>query len=165
MDSKELLAKWHNGLRMAHKAHEQAAAHFDLRGRGLSVATVVFSTIVGTSIFADAGETYPLAWKLVAGLLSIVAAVLAAVQASLKYSETAGAHRQIARRIGPLRRECEELRVQLDDGQTLPPDTLSSLRKRWDEIDADAPTVPQKIWNRVAASVLREAASPTPQQR
>ena len=52
MDSKELLGKWHIGLRMAHKAHEQATAHFELRGRTLSIATVIFSTVVGTSIFA-----------------------------------------------------------------------------------------------------------------
>ena len=36
---------------------------------------------------------------------------------------------------------------------------ITDLRKRWDEVDADSPSVPQKLYDKVVASLQR---SPTP---
>lgn len=158
MDHAKLLDQWHKGLRIAHKAHQQAAVKFERGGRWLGAATVIATTIVGTSLFADASSSLDTSWKIGAGILSLVAAILSAIQGTLRFSETAALHRSAAQRYGPLRREVEELIAVSGSGATIDPDRISALRKHWDEIDADAPSVPQDLYNAVVASL--QPASP-----
>ncbi len=153
MDHLKLLEQWHKGLRIAHKAHQQAAVKFERNGRWLGAATVIASTIVGTSLFADASSSLDTAWKISAGVLSLVAAILSAIQGTLKFSETAALHRSAAQRYGPLRREVEEMIATSGAGGNVEPSRISDLRKRWDEIDADAPSVPQDLYDAVVASL------------
>jgi hypothetical protein len=47
----KLLEQWHMGLRIAHKAHQQAAVKYERSGRWLGAATVIATTMVGTSLF------------------------------------------------------------------------------------------------------------------
>ena len=154
MNARDLLNQWQRGLHMFHKAHEQAATLFERRGRLLGSATVIVTTAVGTGIFADApalvGDT---AWKIGGGLLSLFAAVLSALQGSLKYAELAAAHRRAARSIGPLRRETEQMLAESDAGESPKPEALTALRKKWAEIDQHAPTIPQPLWDRIAAGI------------
>jgi hypothetical protein len=44
-------------------------------------------------------------------------------------------------------------------GGNLSQTKITDLRKRWDEVDADSPSVPQKLYDKVVASLQR---SPTP---
>lgn len=155
MDHLKLLEQWHMGLRTAHKAHQQAAVRFERNGRWLGAATVIASTIVGTSLFADASSSLDIGWKIGAGILSLVAAILSAIQGTLKFSELATLHRSAAQHYGPLRREVEEMLAAAGAGGELSPTKISDLRKRWDEIDADAPSVPQKLYDAVVASLQR----------
>lgn len=143
------------GLRIAHKAHQQAAVKFERNGRWLGAATVIASTIVGTSLFADASSSLDVGWKIGAGILSLVAAILSAIQGTLKFSELAALHRSAAQHYGPLRREVEEMLAAAGAGAELSPAKISDLRKRWDEIDADAPSVPQELYDAVVASLQR----------
>src|SRR5437868_8070549 len=83
MEQLKLLEQWHKGLRIQNKSHVQAAAKFDRDARWLSIAALVASTIVGTSLFTDANSTLSAGWKIAAGVLSLIAAVLSAVQGSL----------------------------------------------------------------------------------
>lgn len=159
MDPVKLLEQWHRGLRIVHKAHQRAAVRFDHNGRWLSVATVIASTMVGTSLFADANTSLSTGWKIGAGILSLVAALLSAVQGALKYNELSALHRAAAQRYGPLRREVEEVLAEVGAGGTLPRERLTELRKRWDDIDSDSPTVPQGLYDSVVASL---APSPQP---
>jgi len=162
MDHVKLLEQWQRGLRIAHKAHQKAAVKFESQGRWLGVAAVITSTIVGTSLFADANATVSQGWKIGAGVLSLVAAVLSAVQGILKYGEIAALHRAAAQRYGPLRREVEELLAEVDPANPIAHQVVAGLRKRWDEIDADSPSVPQKIYDDALASLTPSPASVPP---
>lgn len=153
MDHLKLLQQWHMGLRIAHKSHQRAAVKFERSGRWLGASTVIASTVVGTSLFADAGADLSIGWKIGAGVLSLIAAVLSAVQGTLKFSELASQHRSAAQHYGPLRREVEEMLAEAGAGGTLSATKISDLRKRWDEVDADSPNVPQKLYDAVVASL------------
>src|ERR1700723_412616 len=109
MEQLKLLEQWHHGLRVEHKSHVQAAAKCERNGRWLSIAALVASTIVGTSLLADANSSLSRSWKIGAGVLSLIAAVLSALQGSLKLGEQATLHRAAMQRYGTLRREVEEL--------------------------------------------------------
>jgi len=80
MDYQELLTEWRDRTTHAHRAHRMAAAQFEFRYRVLGAGAVSLSAIVGTTIFFTLQESPDLYIRVVAGLLSIVAAVLAALQ-------------------------------------------------------------------------------------
>ncbi len=162
MDYASLLEQWQRGLRIVHKAHQQAAVQFEQRARWLSVATVIASTAVGTSLFADANANLTAGWKIGAGLLSLLAAILSAVQGTLKYSELVVQHRAAAQRYGPLRREVDELLADAALGGAITHDIVTDLRKRWDTVDADSPNIPQKLYDAVVASLPATAAPTVP---
>ena len=164
MDQLKLLEQWHQGLRIDHKAHVRAATKFERDGRWLSIAALVASTVVGTSLFTDVNSPLSSHWKIAAGILSLIAAVLSAIQGSLKLGEQATLHRTATQRYGTLRREVEELIADAtNNGGQISREIMTDLRKRWDEIDADAPTVPQKIFDSVCESMKVSGQPPPPQ--
>ena len=125
--------------RLAHRAIAQSrsAATCELRGRLLGVAVVVLSTIVGTAIFSTLESSPSTAVKIVAGLASVGAGVLAALQTFLGFEERAAKHREVATAYGTLRREPET-------GMAFPEEARSSRScwtasaLAWDAIDAKA---------------------------
>src|SRR5688572_21035863 len=84
-----LVDQWLNGLRISHIAHSQSAASCELRGRILGVCVVVLSTVVGTAIFSTLESSPSTATKVVAGLLSVAAGVVAALQTFLGFDQRA----------------------------------------------------------------------------
>jgi hypothetical protein len=157
MEQLKLLEQWHHGLRVEHKSHVQAAAKCERNGRWLSIAALVASTIVGTSLLADANSSLSRSWKIGAGVLSLIAAVLSALQGSLKLGEQATLHRAAMQRYGTLRREVEELISEANTDGKITLDIMRDLRKRWDEIDGESPIVPQKLYDAVSASLQAPA--------
>ena len=158
MDANVLLDQWHAGVRILHLAHTRAAVSFERRGRFLGVPVIIFSTAVGTSIFAGAEASPTL--KIIAGLMSLGAAVLSSLQTTLKYCETAGQHKAAAQKYGKLRREIEvhlvSLQMETLDSLTA---LLEKLQDEWDTLDDQSPTISQKIYDQSAAIAgIRDAA-------
>jgi hypothetical protein len=150
------------GLRISHKAHRRAAAAFDRRATFLGVATVIVTTVAGTTYFSSAASSSAFALKVVAGCLSITAAVLAALQTALKYTERCAAHAAVGHHYGILRRGTEELLATVskagpDDAWL---DALKAIRKTWNDIDDGAPHVPQELYDRVIRKLVRVDGSP-----
>lgn len=149
------LRNWQRGLRINHIAHHRAAARDATLGLALGVTVVVLSTIVGTAIFATLNQSPSTAAKTVAGLFSVAAGVFGALQTFLRFPQRQAAHHEAAVKYGALRREIEAVLGLPHSEQNLG-QLLSDLRLRWDEIDAGAPAVSQRIW-RVAAGTVAQA--------
>ena len=148
----QVFEQWRNGIRIQHRAHSQAASLFARRGRILAVATLMLTTIVGTSIFASLNSSPSTGWKIVAGLTSIAAALLAAVQAFLTYPEIAERHRRASLRLGVLRHRLEQGVIT---GTPISQASLEEIRVEWDDIASEAPPLPQRL-NRRAEAEVRE---------
>ena len=141
----ETLLKWQKGLRISHMAHHRAAARCSAMGRLLGISVVVLSTAVGTSIFATLERSPSTRAKMLAGLLSVTAAILAALQTFLGFARREAGHHEVAVRYGALRREIEAV-LALPPAELELQQTLADLRGRWDGIDVSAPAVPPRIW-------------------
>jgi hypothetical protein len=154
------LDQWHTGVRILHHAHARAAVSFERRGRFLGVPVIILTTAVGTSIFAGAESSPTL--KIIAGLLSLGAAVLSALQTTLKYSEVASQHKAAAQKYGKLRREIEVHEVSLQtETQASLTALLEKLQDEWDTLDDQSPTIPQGIYDKSAAIVRAGSSAPT----
>lgn len=153
MRREDLLQQWCTGVRIAHVAHEKAAARYDAVGRLLGVVVVVLSTIVGTAIFSTLARSPSTALKVVTGALSTAAAVVAGVQAFLGYPQRAADHREAAMRYGTLRRHLEQLMAFPPDDVTLVAKAMEGFAEQWDDVEAAGRPVPQKIWDQATAYV------------
>jgi hypothetical protein len=157
MDPIDLAQHTLRGLRISHKAHRRAAAAFDRRATFLGVATVIVTTVAGTTYFSSAASSSAFALKVLAGCLSITAAVLAALQTALKYTERCAAHGAVGHHYGILRRSTEELlaTVSKTGADEAWVEALKAIRKSWNDIDDGAPHVPQEMYDAVVRKLMR----------
>jgi hypothetical protein len=157
LGERETLRDWQRGLRISHIAHHKAAARYAMLGRALGITVVVLSTVVGTAIFTTISQSPSTGAKTIAGLLSVTAAVFGAMQTFLGFPQRQAAHHEAAVGYGALRREIESALGFPQSNEELRK-LLSDLRIRWDEIDAGAPAVPQRIWDTAIKTVQHAEA-------
>src|SRR3954453_23840604 len=79
-----LIEDWHNRAAAAQHAHYLLAHRLRRRNLGLGVPAVIFSSIVGTSLFASlTRDDINTSIRVVIGCISVLAAVAAALQTFL----------------------------------------------------------------------------------
>jgi hypothetical protein len=146
LDAKTRLEQWLNGIKIAHISHLRASAHYKRLGRGFGIPVVILTTIVGTTVFTSMASSveYSTGLQLLAGLLSMGAAVISGLATFLNYGELAERHRDAAVKYGNLRRELEEIMCFTPSQDELKL-KMTDLRTRWNALDTEAPSVPQNI--------------------
>ena len=146
-----LLREWHDRTAAARSAHYLLASRMRRRNLGVGVPAVIFSAVVGTSLFAtlsDANLARPL--RVVIGVISVMAAVLAALQPFFGFSQRAERHVIAADWYSAVRRQLEEL-IALPSGERGPPkECLDGIRKEMSKIGQQAPEIGEHLWSKVA---------------
>jgi hypothetical protein len=144
-----ILKQWHHSLLTLNRGHFIAAAMCERRNLRLGVPTALLAAVAGTSIFASLTIS-PAVWaKILVGLLSLTAAVLAILQTFLRYDERAQQHKEAGQRFGILRREIEAAFACYGDSDAqLSPEFFTSIGHRWDECSKEFPPLLQKIHDR-----------------
>jgi hypothetical protein len=150
---RELLIRWLKRLRESQFAHNEASKNFNRYRYFIGIPSAILSTIVGTSVFASLGKTVDPRMQIIVGLISVLAAVLSALQTILRYSERAELHRSSAANYGSLRRKIEEILVQNKDDSELNSD-ISSIRQEIDNLAKDAPNFSDRIWGKAINKAL-----------
>jgi hypothetical protein len=148
----ELVRDWRHRVLEAQGTHYECAKPLDRMNIWCGIPVVALSTIVGTSVFASLGESNPdLRWRIVVGLISVLAAVLSGLQTFLRFSERAEKHRSVAARYGAIRREIEQVMASGEFNGPNGKKILDPLRAKMDALAAEAPATPQRIYKAVAA--------------
>jgi hypothetical protein len=158
MDSDTILQQWYNGIRISHRAHYEAARQFEVRNLYLGVPIIILTAASGTSILATLGAETDVRAKALIGGLSILASILASLQTFLRYSEMAERHKTVATKYGILRRELDELMLTPQEGKSLKPEFITDFRKRWDAVDEESPSIPDKIRQRITTEIESKAS-------
>ena len=100
-----LIEHWGVNCQRSRLANYLAANAFSRSHVRLGIAAVALSAVVGTSVFASLGKQIDPLLQILVGALSVLAAVLAALQTFLKHGDRASAHRLIGARYGALARQ------------------------------------------------------------
>ena len=141
----------------AARAAASASTHNLIAGRlarynvMLGVPVVMFSSFVGTSVFAMLQHQASVGFKLWVGMISVAAAVLASLQTFLRFAERAEKHRVAATRWGGLRHEIAEmisLHPTYPESRGDPKKYLDDLRERMDRLSEDSPAMGERTWIR-----------------
>lgn len=160
MHAHELLRTWLTGLRIRHSAHYQSAVRCERGARMMGIPAAILSTAVGTSIFA--GMLDDVTWKIMSGLLSFTAAVLASIQTVLKLPELAAQHKGAAQKYGRLRRRVEVLLAAEHPDEKVTAKALGDIQDEWDTIDEQSPNIPQKVYDKADKEIRRHAPGKDP---
>jgi hypothetical protein len=143
-----LLEDWHRRVYAAQSAHYASADRFRMLNYVVGIPAVIFSSIVGTALFAGLEKDSPRTW-LVAST-SIFAAVLAALQTFLRFAERATLHATAADWYSAIRRDIEEiLHLPVEDRGT-PKECLDEVRQEMNRAAQDSPELSARFWRREA---------------
>ena len=171
----QLAQDWGRRAVAAQHAHYYLAAGLKKRNLALGIPVVIFTTVVGTSLFASmastasesASKSFPGWARALIGSISILAAVLAAIQTFLRFAERAERHAQAADWYASIRREIEELLALPPNRRGDPRKVLDGLRKELNKAGQIYPEIGEKTWHRVAdqygvkqATFAKEKAEP-----
>jgi hypothetical protein len=144
----QLLGDWRQRVYAAQSAHYASADRFRLLNYIVGVPAVVFSSVVGTAIFAGLEKNSPKA-PLVA-LASILAAILAGLQTFLRFSERAAQHGTAADWYSAIRRDIEQILHLPVECRGKAKDCLDEVRKEMNRAAQDAPELATRYWSREA---------------
>jgi hypothetical protein len=142
----ELLRGW---LRHSHKGrqrHDIAARQLDRARIVLGATATAFAVVVGTSIFAALEKDASGIWKVALPIVSILSAILSGLSTFLNLAERANKHRSAGVQYKAMIRELERRLSEGNGNSTITPSVLDEIQKRLDELEEDAPIVPEKIF-------------------
>ncbi|WP_448544494.1 DUF4231 domain-containing protein [Roseiflexus sp.] len=143
-ERRELIWGWLIHARKGWKKHEEAARRLESHYRRTGVASVVLSAVVGTSLFASLQASYGPWVRILAGLLSLSAAVLASLMTFHRYEERVEKHRAAAVSFKSALQELETVHTTLA-GPTLDHESIGQIQQEFDAIGKFAPVVPDDI--------------------
>ena len=143
-----LAEDWHQRVYAAQCAHYASAELLRRLHYLIGVPAVVFASIVGTAIFAGLQKDSPRA--MVVASVSILAAILSALQTFLRLSERAAAHSTAADWYSAVRRDIEEVLHLPVESRGKVKDFLDRVRKEMNRVGQDSPQLGVSVWKREA---------------
>lgn len=143
-----LLEDWRSRVYAAQAAHYGAADIFRLMNYVVGVPAVVFSSMVGTALFAGL-EQHSDKTVLVASA-SILAAVLAGLQTFLRFAERAAHHATAGDWFSAIRRDIEQVLTLPVEVRGKPKECLDRIRKEMNRASQDSPELSGRKWRREA---------------
>jgi hypothetical protein len=143
-----LLEDWHHRVYAAQSAHYASADRFRTLNYVVGVPAVIFSSVVGTALFAGLEKDSPRTW--VVASTSILAAMLGALQTFLRFAERATLHATAADWYSAIRRDIEEIIHLPVEMRGTPKECLDEIRKEMNRVAQDSPELSARVWTREA---------------
>jgi hypothetical protein len=152
-----LMTDWFRRVRESQRLHYECGTFFSSLNYSLGIPSIIFSTAVGTAVFASFENAASGKMRILVGLVSIFAAVLASLQTFLDFSKRADRHRLAGSTYGAIRRDLEYLK-------TFPPleaealkVSLNEIKNKMDSLAKEAPEVPSRLKMRLDAEMKSRA--------
>jgi hypothetical protein len=148
-----LLQDWRNRTRLALYAYNSAVNSLRRVERWLGGAAATLGAVAGTVVFATLSISPSFTARLIVGLVTVLAAVLVAIQTFAGFDKRIGAYEEAARQWGRVRRLIEQARLELTDDPATPSAVLTAIRVEIDAVAEQCPNAPGRIWNRTRRQV------------
>ena len=145
----KLLREWSARAAASADAHYALCTRLSRSNIRFGVPVVVLTTFVGTSVFATLQHHVNTGLKILIGMVSVLAAVLASLQTFLRFGERAEKHRTAAEAWADLRRDMEEmiaLHPTYPESRGDPKKYLDDVRQRFAQIAQQSPEMGEEGW-------------------
>ncbi len=134
------------------RAHHLAASAYNRYNNYLGVPVVILTAIISTAIFATLENNPDLIYKIAAGLISLLATVLSALQTFLGFNQKAEAHKNAGIKYSAIKRRFDALHLQYSISTQLPEDAamqeLSVVLEEINTLAEEMPSIPDRFYNR-----------------
>ena len=114
--------------------------------------TVALSAVVGTAVFATLQQQSSFWLQFGVGAMSVIAAILTALQSTLRYQELAEKHRGAGAKYNAVGREIELLRTYSE----ISAEKIEDLRIRIDSLAFESPHIPQAVHEHMQAEKVNQ---------
>jgi hypothetical protein len=157
----ELLRDWQQRVTAARTAHYALASRLRRSHLLLGIPAVVFSSVVGTSLFATlTKEKVNSTLRLVIGAVSVLAAIFAALQTFLRFGERAEKHVIAADWYSAIRREIAEILALPAAVREHPKECLDRIRKEMSKISQQSPEIGDRLWAKLSETYGVDDSAP-----
>lgn len=154
----ETLGKWHTRIRATHKGHYKDAARLSAHQHRLGIIVVMITAVVGTNVFASLAVDNPMQWmKILIGIISVFAVVLAALQTYLNYPAKQVTHVLAATKLSSLKKRIEE-QITVGGTEDELKAFLHEIRTEWDAITHGAPLLSEDTYKDTAKTMVADSA-------
>ena len=149
-----LLSDWQSRAWAAQIAHYRVASRLRQYNVWLGLPVVIFTTAVGTSLFATLSEKQLAMWlRITVGAISLMAAILAGIQTFLSFAKRADQHAVAADWYASIRRKIEQQANTPRKGRSDPRKFLDEVRKDMNTVGSQFPEIGESMWSQVAEEV------------
>jgi hypothetical protein len=160
------IAEYQNRAFVTRRSHYLASSIAERKNFWLGIPVVVITALVGTSIFGTLQDNPSVYVKIAAGVLSISATILAALQTYLGFSEKSAKHKEAGARYAAIWRCLDLLNLEIRSlGDEFSNKAIEELKKvvaTLDEVGKESPTVPDRAYKTAVAELRsRPAGSQT----
>jgi hypothetical protein len=164
-----LLKDWRQRSAAASEAHYNLASGLRRKNLCLGVPVVMFSTIVGTSLFATLADPEAViqpTLRFAIGSISVAAAILAALQTFLRFGERAEKHVVAADWYAAVRRDMDQLLALSAKDRGSPKTCFDRIRKQMSKVGQHSPEIGDRLWKVMATRYhVRDLRPPLPPAR
>ncbi|SRR6266849_1583779 len=143
-EPREVVRGWLIHARKGWKKQDEAARLLEWQYRKVGFASLILSTIVGASVFASLEAAYEPWSRILAGIVSICAGVLAGMLTLYRYEERSEKHRAAAARYKGALRALERVHAAPGD-PAADKGSLGKIEAELDELEKSAPVVPEEV--------------------
>jgi hypothetical protein len=151
-DLERLLEDWRTRAWAAQIGHYRVASRLRTYNLWLGLPVVIFTTAVGTSLFATLNEDRLDTWlRVVVGGISLLAAIFAGIQTFLNFAQRADQHVVAADWYASIRRKIEQQVYTPRNGRTDPRRFLNEVRQDMNNVGSQSPEIGERVWGQVAA--------------
>lgn len=137
--NRRVAVTWYRRASEVGHSHYRAALYYSKLNRWLGVPTILFTAIVGTSLFASIQAEQDLWIKIGTGLLSVAAAALGALQTFFASGNEAERRRAAGAAYNSVGRQLESLIAKEEWNR------LDEVRTRIDTLAHDSPHIPEFV--------------------
>ncbi len=166
--AESLLKDWRQRMAAASEAHYKLASRLRRKNLMLGVPVVIFSSCVGTSLFASLADPeagIPPALKVTVGSISLLAAILATLQTFLRFGERAEKHVVAADWYAAMRRDIDQLLALSAKERGTPKSCFDRIRKQMSKVGQHSPEIGDKLWEAMADRYHVRDVAPVTQRR
>ena len=146
--AEETLCEWLTRVRHSQHSHHEAGKVYKTFNYALSVPVVVLTTGIGTSAFASLEKQTSNTAKAWLGGLSLLAAVLAALQTHFQFGQRAEKHKSLGALYGNVRRDIERILSLPVEERGSRREVLEDIGKKMGDLGGEGDVVPRWIWDR-----------------
>jgi len=133
-------------------AHYRAGEAAGMWHKTIGIPNVIITAVVATSVFATLADNTAVKFKIATGIVAVIAAILAALQAFLHLSDVAEKHTSAGGRYATLRREIDIFRLEFENAEeSKREDSLTLLKKiaaKLGSLDTESPSLSEAMFKK-----------------